>query len=132
MRRFVFGAVVAVVTTIGLGGGQTAQGQTKDEQEIRALEVKFAMAFEAKDVDAIMKVYAPEDELFVFDLIPPRDYKGWDAYKKDWQTTFVACMKDTIKFDTQRGGHQGGCDDRRGATASSMLSGPTRMARRLK
>ena len=100
MRRFVIGAVAAVVAAIGLGGGQRAQAQTKDEQEIQKLEANFAMAFAAKDVDAIMKFYAPGDQLLVFDLITPREYAGWDAYKKDWVSTF-ALMKDTPKFETQ-------------------------------
>ena len=98
MRRFVIGAVAAVVAAIGLGGGQRAQAQTKDEQEIRAVLDRFTAAFSAKDVDAIMKSYAPGDELFVFDLIPPRDYKGWDAYRKDWQA-FVAGMPGPIKVN---------------------------------
>jgi len=28
-------------------------------------------------------------DVFVFDLVPPRQYAGWDAYKKDWDDTFA-------------------------------------------
>jgi uncharacterized protein (TIGR02246 family) len=53
--------------------------------DIRALEDRFVAAFKAKDVDGIMKVYAPGQTLFVFDVVPPRQYVGAAAYHKDWQ-----------------------------------------------
>ena len=53
--------------------------------EIKALEDQFVAAFKAKDVDAIMKVYVPDQSLFVFDVVPPRQYVGAAAYRKDWQ-----------------------------------------------
>jgi len=98
MRRFAF-CVMAGFCALGVfTTTQHTQAQSKDEQEIRALETKFAMAFAAKDVDAIMKFYAPGDQLLVFDLITPRQYAGADAYRKDWETTF-AMMKDAPEFD---------------------------------
>jgi uncharacterized protein (TIGR02246 family) len=54
--------------------------------DIKALEDRFVAAFKAKDVDAIMKVYAPDQSLVVFDVVPPRQYVGAAAYRKDWQT----------------------------------------------
>ncbi len=60
-----------VVTALYAAAPQTSGGN-KDEQEIRALEDRFAAAFRAKDVPAIMKGYAPGNELFVFDVFPPR------------------------------------------------------------
>jgi uncharacterized protein (TIGR02246 family) len=56
--------------------------------DIKALEDRFVAAFKAKDVDAIMKVYAPGQTLVVFDVVPPRQYVGAAAYRKDWQTVF--------------------------------------------
>jgi len=44
-----------------------------------------------------MKVFAPGKELVVFDVIPPREYDGWDAYKKDFQD-FFAGYKGPVKF----------------------------------
>lgn len=56
--------------------------------DIRALEDRFVAAFKAKDVDAIMKAYAPGQTLVVFDVVPPRQYVGAAAYRKDWQNFF--------------------------------------------
>ena len=54
--------------------------------DIKALEDRFVAAFRAKDLDAIMKAYAPGQALVVFDVVPPRQYVGAAAYRKDWQT----------------------------------------------
>ena len=56
--------------------------------DIKALEDRFVAAFKAKDVDAIMKVYAPDQTMVVFDVVPPRQYVGAAAYRKDWQAFF--------------------------------------------
>jgi uncharacterized protein (TIGR02246 family) len=76
----------------------TAQGAPSDEAQIRALESRFAAAFNAKDVDDIMKVYVPDDSLVVFDVVPPRQYVGAEAYRKDWQGLMTQLMG-PVKFE---------------------------------
>jgi ketosteroid isomerase-like protein len=97
MRSLLFCAAIGLLA-VGLSEGQRAQAQSKDEQEIRALENKLAAAVSAKDVDAIMKLYVPGNELFVFDLSVPRQHVGWDDYKKDWQD-FLGNLKGPVKFE---------------------------------
>ena len=63
--------------------------------DIRALEERVLAAFKAKDVDAIMKAYVPDQTLFVFDVVPPRQYVGAPAYRKDWQD-FLALFPGAI------------------------------------
>lgn len=81
-------------------GMAPAVGQAKsdDEAKIEALEARFASAFNAKDLDAIMKVYVPDDTLVVFDVVPPRQYTGAAAYRKDWENLF-AFFKGPLKFE---------------------------------
>jgi uncharacterized protein (TIGR02246 family) len=67
-----------------------ASGQPDDEDQIRALEDRFAEAFKAKDVDRIMANYEPSPNLVFFDVVLRREYRGWDAYKKDWQSFFAS------------------------------------------
>ncbi|MBV8116218.1 MAG: nuclear transport factor 2 family protein [Silvibacterium sp.] len=64
--------------------------QPNDEAQIRALEQRFAEAFKAKDVDGIMANYEDSRNLVFFDVVPRREYLGWDAYKKDWQDFFAS------------------------------------------
>jgi len=74
-------AICASVAVLSLCPAAKADAQS----DIRALENQFIAAFKAKDVDAIMKVYVPDQSLFVFDVVPPRQYVGAAAYRKDWQ-----------------------------------------------
>ena len=98
MKRLAFCMLAAFFLAVGFAGVTRAHAQSKDEQEIRTLEDRFAAAFSAKDVDAIMKLYVPGNELFVFDLGVPRQHVGWDDYKKDWQD-FLATAKGPVHFE---------------------------------
>jgi ketosteroid isomerase-like protein len=71
---------------------------TSDKAQIEALENQFAAAFNAKDLNAIMKVYVTGPSLFVFDVTPPRQHVGSDDYRKDWQEAFAG-MKGPLKFE---------------------------------
>jgi uncharacterized protein (TIGR02246 family) len=74
------------------------RARSADEAKIEALEARFASAFNAKDVDAIMNVYVPDDRLLVFDVVPPRQYRGAKAYRKDWED-FFAHFSGPLKFE---------------------------------
>jgi uncharacterized protein (TIGR02246 family) len=74
-----------------------------DKAAIQALEDTYNEGFNSKDVDKVMSVYAPGKQLFVFDVVPPREYRGWEAYKKDFEGLFPAFpgpMKNTISEQT--------------------------------
>lgn len=42
-------------------------------------------AVNAKDINGIMAYYSPDENLVVFDAIPPRQYVGATAFRKDWE-----------------------------------------------
>lgn len=81
---------VLVSLMIGLLVGGSAFGQktqqkgSSNEAEIKALYDHWAKAFEAKDIDAIMTIYAPGDVVIAYDVLPPLQYKGKDAYRQDY------------------------------------------------
>lgn len=92
MQRFVYLAAVSLVL-LGLApGAHPARAQASsavdDKAAIKALYDQFNDAFNKRDVNAIMAVYAPG--VFVFDAIPPREYPSWNAYKKDWESLLAA------------------------------------------
>ncbi|MBO9198666.1 MULTISPECIES: YybH family protein [Niastella] len=58
------------------------------EAEIRLLEQRVVAAFNAGDIDAIMENYVPGKELVIFDVVPRKEYRGADAYRKDWGDFF--------------------------------------------
>ncbi|HEY1898497.1 MAG TPA: nuclear transport factor 2 family protein [Steroidobacteraceae bacterium] len=67
--------------------GVVRSGARSDKAQIEALEARLAAGFNAKDVAKIMSCYA-RDELFVFDVAPPRQHVGWQDYQKDWESLF--------------------------------------------
>ena len=75
-----------------------AGAASDDEAAIRALEERFAAAFNAGDVDAMMKNYIPDQSLVVFDVVPPRQHSGADAYRKAW-VGFFAHFRITPKIN---------------------------------
>ena len=89
MRKTLFflGALLASLTLVfvclQLRG--TTLAAANDKADIEALEKRYTDAVLAKDLNGIMSCYAPGNQLFVFDAVPPREYPSWDAYKKDWQ-----------------------------------------------
>jgi uncharacterized protein (TIGR02246 family) len=74
-------AILVALSIMAFGSPARADARA----DIRALEERFVAAFKAKDLDGIMKVYAPDQTLVVFDVVPPRQYVGAAAYRKDWQ-----------------------------------------------
>jgi uncharacterized protein (TIGR02246 family) len=74
-----------------------------DSAAIQALEDTYNAGFNSKDSDKVMSVYLPGKDLFVFDVVPPREYRGWQAYKKDFEELFSAFpgpLKNTIAEQT--------------------------------
>ncbi len=51
-------------------------------EEIRALEHEYASAIVSKSADRIMRVYVPDENLFVFEAVPPRQFAGAKAYRR--------------------------------------------------
>ena len=54
-----------------------------DEAKIKALMEQHAAAITAKNFDGLMSQYS--DDVFVFDVVPPRAYVGTAAYRADWE-----------------------------------------------
>lgn len=59
-----------------------------DASQLRSLIEAWAEAVRAKDIDAVMRHYAPD--VVVFDVMPPLVVKGAEAYRRNWQGWFNA------------------------------------------
>jgi uncharacterized protein (TIGR02246 family) len=80
------------------GVALSAAARADDQAEIKALEDRVAAAFRAKDTDRVMSGYVSDESLFVFDIIPPRQYVGAKAYRKDFEDLF-AQYPGPLKFE---------------------------------
>ena len=59
-----------------------------DEAHIRRLIDNWAEALRAKDINGLMAHYTPD--ILVFDLAPPLQYVGIDAYRKNFEEWFAS------------------------------------------
>jgi ketosteroid isomerase-like protein len=80
--------ILAIPAAAQTKAAAPAPGVT-DKEKIETLYQAYVKAFKAKDVNAIMSFYDP-NELFVFDVMPPREYASWADYKKDWEGLFAS------------------------------------------
>jgi uncharacterized protein (TIGR02246 family) len=108
------GALILVALVAGCVGCNTTpppapDTSAQDQAAIKVLEDKFVTAFNAKDSNAVMALYVPDQSLIVFDASPPRQYTGASAYKKDWDdfwTMFPGLAKmDLSELDITVGGN---------------------------
>ncbi len=73
----------------------TSANNASDIADLNASLQRQVAAVNAKDIDAIMAYYVPDESLFVYDALPPRQYVGAAAYRKDWMG-FLAVYPSTV------------------------------------
>src|SRR5579884_281308 len=82
MRR----AILVALTLFAYAAGAAAQKAAKpsgNEAAIRNLYADWKAAFEARDIDRVMALYA--DDIIAFDIVPPLEYRGKADYRRDYQ-----------------------------------------------
>jgi uncharacterized protein (TIGR02246 family) len=73
-----------------------SSNRTVDEAAIRGLVEGWARAVRAKDLKGILANHSPE--MLMFDVPPPLESKGIDAYRKTWDL-FFSWSDDPVVFD---------------------------------
>jgi ketosteroid isomerase-like protein len=102
VKRYAFLLILLFTGAPFFGSEQTKKQQdmttaSNDEAAIRALEDRFTAAFNAGDINAMMKNYIPDNSLVVFDVVPRKEYLGADAYRRNW-ADFFSHFKGTPKI----------------------------------
>lgn len=81
------GGILALV--LALSFANATAGPSRSETEIRQLISRWGAAFRARDLDGVMAVYAPGAEFVGFDISPPLQYSGEEAYRESYRTFFA-------------------------------------------
>lgn len=68
-------------------GHHTTTNARKDVDAIKARYAQWKRAFEARDVNGVMALYAPD--VVAYDAVPPLQFIGADDYRKDYATAFA-------------------------------------------
>ena len=74
----------------------TSSSRTTDEAAIGELVESWARAVRAKDLDGILANHSTD--MLMFDVPPPLQSKGIEAYKKTWDL-FFSWSDDPVVFD---------------------------------
>ena len=91
-RALMIGATVVMAMMIAASPIRIS-AETSDTAEIKALEQRLIDGVKAKDVKQIMSCYS--DDVFAFDVVPPREYVGAAEFQKPWNG-FLAMFKGPI------------------------------------
>jgi ketosteroid isomerase-like protein len=75
-----------------------AHAGSREEAAIRALIDRWTKAAHEKNVDGVMSIYQRGPSLVAYYLVPPLQYKGWDAYRDDYKASFDQ-YDGTIEFE---------------------------------
>src|ERR1700747_721536 len=94
-RALIIGSTVAIAMMIA-ASAMRVYARTSDTAEIKALEQRLIDGIKAKDVKQIMSCYS--DDVFAYDVVPPRQYVGAAAFQKPWQG-FLDMFKGTINAE---------------------------------
>ena len=73
--------------------------QKTDEAAIRSLVENWASAVRAKDFEGILAYHSAD--MLMFDVPPPMECKGIEAYRETWNL-FYSAQPNPIAFDIQR------------------------------
>ena len=103
MKKRTLGAALAVATAgliaIVIGTqARAAAPHAEAEASVKAAEANLIKAVNARNVDAIMACYSAKPDLVIFDLIPPLQYAGPDAWRKNWEA-FLKSVKGTMTVE---------------------------------
>ena len=64
----------------------TEEHKKNNESEIKRIIEGGVEAVRARDIDGVMSIYAPE--VVSFDIVPPLQYVGAEAFRKVWEEVF--------------------------------------------
>jgi uncharacterized protein (TIGR02246 family) len=73
-----------------------SQDRTKDEAAIRKLVEDWASSVRRRDLDGILRHHSPD--IVMFDVPPPIQSRGIEAYRATWDT-FFSWSRDPTVFD---------------------------------
>ena len=86
-NKIMSGGIIALV--LALSCTNATAGPNRSETEIRELISRWDATFRARDLDGVMAVYAPGTEFVAFDVSPPLQCSGREAYRESYRTFFA-------------------------------------------
>jgi ketosteroid isomerase-like protein len=86
-RRSITSLCLLAAFAAGTIGCNTAPADNSAEPEVRQWMADWTKAFGSRDLAGMNALYAADTR--AYDLVPPLQYAGKDAYMKDWKDFFA-------------------------------------------
>ena len=118
LLAFILMALASVTADAQTKNAAPSAGEGAAAKEIRSWLDSWTKAFTAKDIDAIMALYA--DDIIAYDIVPPLQYVGKSEYRSDYQQ-FLS-QYDNLHVEV-RDLHVGATGDHGYATGLELISG---------
>jgi ketosteroid isomerase-like protein len=124
MKKFTLASFILIAFASVMADAQTknaasANGDNTAAKEIRSWFDRWTKAFTKQDVDSIMALYA--DDIIAYDVVPPLQYVGKDAYRVDYQQ-FLSQYEGNLRVEV-RDLHVGATGDLGYAAGLELISG---------
>jgi ketosteroid isomerase-like protein len=124
MKKFTLASFILIAFASVMADAQTknaasANGDNTAAKEIRSWLDRWTKAFTKQDVDSIMALYA--DDIIAYDVVPPLQYVGKDAYRVDYQQ-FLSQYEGNLRVEV-RDLHVGATGDLGYAAGLELISG---------
>jgi ketosteroid isomerase-like protein len=100
MSTRLISVLVPLVTLTACHSGNAEQNSEQAKKEIQQRFGDWAKAYEAKDIDGVMDLYAPNDAFTAYDIVAPLQLKGSQAYRQDY-TDFFAQFSGPLHVEDQ-------------------------------
>jgi len=119
LASFILIAFASVTANAQTKNAASANGDNAAAKEIRSWLDRWTKAFTKQDVDSIMALYA--DDIIAYDVVPPLQYVGKDAYRGDYQQ-FLSQYEGNLRVEV-RDLHVGATGDLGYAAGLELISG---------
>jgi uncharacterized protein (TIGR02246 family) len=87
--RLGLAALLMLPAVAPLARSDEARGAAPAAAQIQALIDRWTQAVEARDLEGVMALYAPGDAVVAYDLVPPLQYRGKEAYRENFRQMFA-------------------------------------------
>jgi len=119
LASFILIAFASVTANAQTKNAASANGDNTAAKEIHSWLDRWTKAFTKQDVDSIMALYA--DDIIAYDVVPPLQYVGKDAYRGDYQQ-FLSQYEGNLRVEV-RDLHVGATGDLGYAAGLELISG---------
>ena len=119
LASFILIAFASVTANAQTKNAASANGDNTAAKEIRSWLDRWTKAFTKQDVDSIMALYA--DDIIAYDVVPPLQYVGKDAYRGDYQQ-FLSQYEGNLRVEV-RDLHVGATGDLGYAAGLELIRG---------